>query len=119
MVLAVLTRETRVAVAFVGSGSVDTASVDARASSTLVDVLGTGSTRKSRSTCAAIRIGQRLALGAVLTRMQSAVINSLALGTTESRWTGARVVVERAKDTGAAVLTRCNVTCIRHRNLTE
>ena len=47
------------------------------------------------------------------------MVDGLALGAAESRWTGTRVVVERAKEAGSAVLARRSVARVRYRDLTE
>lgn len=60
-----------------------------------------------------------MALCTILARMEGAVVDGLALGAAESRWTGTRVVVERAKEAGSAVLARRSVARVRYRDLTE
>ena len=60
-----------------------------------------------------------MALRTILARMEGAVVDGLALSAAESRRTGTGVVVERAKETGAAVLTRRSVARVRYRDLTE
>lgn len=103
----------------VGSVGVDAAAVNARVAQALVDVDGAGGAGKARSAGALVRVGQRRALGAVLARVQGAVVDRLALVAAEAGRTGARVVVERVQDAGAAVLARRRVARVRHGDLAQ
>ena len=75
---------------------VDAAAVDARAPLALVDVDGARGTSEARRARAPVRLGQRDALSAVLARVQSAVVDGLALGAAKARRASTRVVVKRA-----------------------
>lgn len=60
-----------------------------------------------------------MALRTILARMEGAVVDGLALSAAESRRTGTGVVIECAKEAGAAVLARRSVARVRYRDLTE
>ena len=103
----------------VRSVSVDAGSVHAGLGAALVDVPVAVDAVESRCARALVSANERRALGAVLARRQSAVIERLALVSAVAAGACARVALERVQQAGALVLARRRVAHVGHRDLAQ